>query len=267
MRYPRALRDHVDKLRELKIYSESGRWLVLSDIADIRLTEGPAVLKSEDARLSSWIFIEPAAGVTSSEFIAELTPQLQALDLPEGYNWSWTGQFEAMQQVERDLQLIIPITLVVILCLLYAAFNSISQSLLVIATLPLALAGSLWFIYLLDYQLSLAVIVGMIALAGVAAEFGVVMLLYLNQAWKAHDAEVAQLMPAIEEGALKRVRPKAMTVATIIVGLLPIMLGSGIGNDVMQRIAAPMVGGMVLAPLVSMVLIPVVFMLLNRRQK
>ena len=267
VRYPRALRDHVDKLRELKIYSESSRWLVLSDIADIRLTEGPAVLKSEDARLSSWIFIEPIAGVTSSEFIAELTPQLKALELPEGYNWSWTGQFEAMQQVERDLKLIIPITLVVILCLLYAAFNSLSQSLLVIATLPLALAGSLWFIYLLDYQLSLAVIVGMIALAGVAAEFGVVMLLYLNQAWKAHDAEVAQLMPAIEEGALKRVRPKAMTVATIIVGLLPIMLGSGIGNDVMQRIAAPMVGGMVLAPLVSMVLIPVVFMLLNRRQK
>lgn len=267
VRYPRALRDHVDKLKQLNVYSESGRWLLLSDVAEIKVTEGPAVLKSEDARLSSWIYIEPTSGTTTSELIRQLTPRLQALELAQGYSWSWTGQYKAMQQVERDLQLIIPITLVVILCLLYAAFNSFAQSLVVLATLPLALAGSLWFIYLLDYQLSLAVVVGMIALAGVAAEFGVVMLLYLNQAWKARDTDVTQLMSAIEEGALKRVRPKAMTVSTIIVGLLPIMLGAGIGNDVMQRIAAPMVGGMVLAPLVSMLLIPVVFMLLNRRQK
>jgi Cu(I)/Ag(I) efflux system membrane protein CusA/SilA len=225
------------------------------------------VLKSENARLSSWIFIEPKAGVTTSELIEKTTPSLQSLSLADGYSWNWTGQFEAMQQVERDLQLIIPITLVLILCLLYGAFNSLSQALVVIATLPLALAGSLWFIYLLDYQLSLAVIVGMIALAGVAAEFGIVMLLYLNQAWKARNNDASQLLQAILDGALKRVRPKAMTVSTIIVGLLPIMLGAGIGNDVMQRIAAPMVGGMVLAPLVSMVLIPVVFLVLNRRQK
>lgn len=267
VRYPRALRDHVDKLKQLNVFSESGRWLALSDVAEIKVTEGPAVLKSEDARLSSWIYIEPASATTTSEFIRQLTPTLQSLELAQGYSWSWTGQYKAMQQVERDLQLIIPITLVVILCLLYAAFNSFAQSLVVLATLPLALAGSLWFIYLLNYQLSLAVVVGMIALAGVAAEFGVVMLLYLNQAWKARDTDETQLMSAIEEGALKRVRPKAMTVSTIIVGLLPIMLGAGIGNDVMQRIAAPMVGGMVLAPLVSMLLIPVVFMLLNRRQK
>ncbi|EAQ31588.1 efflux RND transporter permease subunit [Idiomarina baltica] len=267
IRYPRATRDHIEKLKQLPFFSESGRWLVLSDIADIQLTAGPAVLKSENARLSSWIFIEPKAGVTTSELIEKTTPSLQSLSLADGYSWNWTGQFEAMQQVERDLQLIIPITLVLILCLLYGAFNSLSQALVVIATLPLALAGSLWFIYLLDYQLSLAVIVGMIALAGVAAEFGIVMLLYLNQAWKARNNDASQLLQAIQDGALKRVRPKAMTVSTIIVGLLPIMLGAGIGNDVMQRIAAPMVGGMVLAPLVSMVLIPVVFLVLNRRQK
>ena len=143
-------------------------------------------------------------------------------------------------------------------------FRSLPQALLVIGTLPLALTGSLWLIYLLDYNLSLAVIVGMIALAGVAAEFGVVMLLYLNNAWKAVAYDKNQLKAAVEEGALLRVRPKAMTVLTIIVGLLPIMLGGGVGNEVMQRIAAPMVGGMVLAPLISMLVIPAVFYLARK---
>jgi len=152
----------------------------------------------------------------------------------------------------------------VILLLLYMTFRSLPQALLVIGTLPLALTGSLWLIYLLDYNLSLAVIVGMIALAGVAAEFGVVMLLYLNNAWKAVAYNKNQLKAAVEEGALLRVRPKAMTVLTIIVGLLPIMLGGGVGNEVMQRIAAPMVGGMVLAPLISMLVIPAVFYLARK---
>lgn len=261
LRYPRETRDHIDKLRELPIRSADGRWLTLSDVAEIDLTSGPAVLKSENARLSSWIFIEPAKGVTVSDYIAAVSDELGQLSLPTGYSWSWTGQFESMQQVEADLKEIIPLTLALIVILLYLTFRSMGQALLVIATLPLALTGSLWLLYWLDYNLSLAVIVGMIALAGVAAEFGVVMLLYLNNAWKGVGQQRPQLQAAIEEGAVLRVRPKAMTVATIVIGLLPIMLGSGIGNEVMQRIAAPMVGGMILAPLVSMLLIPAVFYL------
>ncbi|AVJ55157.1 CusA/CzcA family heavy metal efflux RND transporter [Idiomarina sp. OT37-5b] len=261
LRYPRETRDHIDKLRELPIRSADGRWLTLSDVAEIDLTSGPAVLKSENARLSSWIFIEPAKGVTVSDYIAAVSDELAQLSLPTGYSWSWTGQFESMQQVEADLKEIIPLTLALIVILLYLTFRSMGQALLVIATLPLALTGSLWLLYWLDYNLSLAVIVGMIALAGVAAEFGVVMLLYLNNAWKGVGQQRPQLQAAIEEGAVLRVRPKAMTVATIVIGLLPIMLGSGIGNEVMQRIAAPMVGGMILAPLVSMLLIPAVFYL------
>ena len=260
LRYPRNARDHIDKLRELPIRAD-GRWLTLSDVATVELSSGPAVLKSENARLSSWVFIEPAAGVTVSEYIAAVNDELSQLEMPTGYNWSWTGQYQAMQQVEADLKEIIPLTLALILILLYLTFRSMSQALLVIATLPLALTGSLWLLYWLDYNLSLAVIVGMIALAGVAAEFGVVMLLYLNNAWKGVGEKREQLEFAIVEGAVLRVRPKAMTVATIVIGLLPIMLGSGIGNEVMQRIAAPMVGGMILAPLVSMLLIPAVFYL------
>lgn len=260
LRYPRDARDHIDKLRELPIRGD-GRWLTLADVATVELSSGPAVLKSENARLSSWVFIEPAAGVTVSEYIAAVSDELSQLKMPTGYNWSWTGQYQAMQQVEADLKEIIPLTLALILILLYLTFHSMSQALLVIATLPLALTGSLWLLYWLDYNLSLAVIVGMIALAGVAAEFGVVMLLYLNNAWKGVGEKREQLESAIVEGAVLRVRPKAMTVATIVIGLLPIMLGSGIGNEVMQRIAAPMVGGMILAPLVSMLLIPAVFYL------
>ena len=260
LRYPRNARDHIDKLRELPIRAD-GRWLTLSDVATVELSSGPAVLKSENARLSSWVFIEPAAGVTVSEYIAAVNDELSQLEMPTGYNWSWTGQYQAMQQVEADLKEIIPLTLALILILLYLTFRSMSQALLVIATLPLALTGSLWLLYWLDYNLSLAVVVGMIALAGVAAEFGVVMLLYLNNAWKGVGEKREQLESAIVEGAVLRVRPKAMTVATIVIGLLPIMLGSGIGNEVMQRIAAPMVGGMILAPLVSMLLIPAVFYL------
>lgn len=264
LRYPRAQRDHIDDLRQLPIRTENGRWLTLADVADIRLSAGPAVLKSENARLSSWIFIEPATGVTVSDYMRSVQDELSQLSFPTGYNWSWTGQYEAMQQVEADLQEIIPLTLALIVILLYLTFRSMSQALLVVATLPLALTGSLWLLYWLDYNLSLAVIVGMIALAGVAAEFGVVMLLYLNNAWKGVGQQADKLTAAIEEGAVLRVRPKAMTVATIVIGLLPIMLGSGIGNEVMQRIAAPMVGGMILAPLVSMLLIPAVFYLARR---
>ncbi|MGM0482141.1 MAG: efflux RND transporter permease subunit [Pseudomonadota bacterium] len=264
LRYPRSERDHIDKLKDLPIRSDQGRWLTLADVADIQLTSGPAVLKSENARLSSWIFIEPESQVTVNDYIAAVTPVLSDLQMPTGYSWSWTGQYEAMQQVESDLKEIIPLTLALIVILLYLTFSSMSQALLVIATLPLALTGSLWFLYWLDYNLSLAVIVGMIALAGVAAEFGVVMLLYLNNAWHGVGEDPNELVPAIQEGALLRVRPKAMTVATIIIGLLPIMLGGGIGNEVMQRIAAPMVGGMILAPLVSMLLIPAAFYLWHK---
>jgi Cu(I)/Ag(I) efflux system membrane protein CusA/SilA len=159
--------------------------------------------------------------------------------------------------------LLIPITLAIIFIILYLAFNSSLQATLVMLTLPVALAGSLWFVYLLDYQLSVAVAVGMIALAGVAAEFGVVMLIYLNQALKQHK----DILTAVKQGSVKRVRPKAMTVLTIAIGLTPIMLGSGTGSEVMQKIAAPMLGGMVISPLVSMLVLPCAYYLLYRNKK
>ncbi|RUO80051.1 CusA/CzcA family heavy metal efflux RND transporter [Idiomarina tyrosinivorans] len=267
IRYPRGQRDYLDAIENLSIVSASGRWLTLGDVASVTLTNGPAVMKSENARLSNWIYIEPQDGVTVSEYIDAVTPTVENIQLPQGYSWSWTGQYRSLQQTKQQLTEIIPLTLLLVLLLLYMTFRSMAQALLVLLTLPLAVSGSLWLIYLLQYKLSLAVIIGMIALAGVAAEFGVVMLLYLNKAWQSHNQQSEQLLQAIESGAVLRVRPKAMTVLTIVIGLLPIMLGGGVGNEVMQRIAAPMLGGMLLAPMISMFLIPAVFYLWHKSRR
>ncbi|MFC0445820.1 efflux RND transporter permease subunit [Pseudidiomarina halophila] len=266
LRYPRELRDHVEQIKQLPIASASGTWVTLEQVADVEVTVGPAMIRSENARPTGWVFIDVDADVAVGDVIAAAEPLLADYELPPRYSLSWSGQYESMQRVEAKLKEVVPVTLAVILILLYFTFRSFKQAALIMATLPLALTGSLWFIWWLDYNLSIAVMVGMIALAGVAAEFGVVMLLYLNNAWKDRQQHTrATLYDAIEEGAVLRVRPKAMTVITIIAGLLPIMLTQGTGSEVMQRIAAPMIGGMILAPLLSLLVLPAVYLLWHRR--
>lgn len=262
LRYPRRYRDQLESLATLPFVTPSGAWVTLDQIADIEIKEGPAMIKSENGRPIAWTFIDLDPDVVIGEYIEQAQALLeQQLVLPAKYTISFAGQFEYMQRVEAKLQYVIPITLLIIFVILHLAFSSVAQAMLVMLTLPVALAGSVWFVFYLDYQFSVALAVGMIALAGVAAEFGVVMLIYLNQAIKQHSADI---LTAIEVGAVQRVRPKAMTVITIVVGLLPIMLGAGTGNEVMQKIAAPMIGGMIVSPLISMLLIPSVFYLFYR---
>ena len=230
------------------------------------MINGPVMIRAENARLTSWVYIDLPADTQLGAYIAQLQQLLAQQRFPAQVSVSIGGQYEYMQRVTERLEQLVPFTLLLIVVLLYLTFRQFSDVLLVLLTLPFALSGSLWLLYWLDYQLSVAVAVGLIALSGVAAEFAVVMLLYLKRAVDELKPEnQQQLWQAIMQGAVQRVRPKAMTVLTIIVSLLPIMLGSGAGNEVMQRIAAPMLGGMIAAPLVSMLLMPVLYFLLLRR--
>ncbi len=267
LRYPRAQRQHLEQIKQLPVISQAGAWLTLDQVADVEITSGPVMIRSENARPTGWVFIDVAAGVAVGSVIDAAQPILDDYQLPPQYSLSWSGQYESMERVSNKLKEVIPVTLAIILVLLYLTFGSFKQAVLIMATLPLALAGSLWYIWWLDYHLSIAVLVGMIALAGVAAEFGVVMMLYLNNAWRQTTARTQQsLHDAIMTGAVLRVRPKAMTVITIIASLLPIMLTEGTGSEVMQRIAAPMIGGMILAPLLSLYVLPAVFWLYWRKR-
>jgi Cu(I)/Ag(I) efflux system membrane protein CusA/SilA len=270
MRYPRETRDSLDKLRKLPIVSERGARLVLSDVADIRITDGPPMLRSENARLSGWVYVD-IRGRDLRGAVQDMQRVVgEKVKLPPGYSISWSGQFEFLERATAKLKIVVPFTLLIIFVLLYLTFKRFGEALLIMATLPFALVGGIWLLYLLGYNLSVAGAVGFIALAGVSAEFGVIMLLYLKQAWDAR-VEVGRtsevdLLDAIREGAVLRVRPKAMTVAVILAGLFPIMWGTGTGSEVMQRIAAPMVGGMITAPLLSMFVIPAAYLLMRRRR-
>ena len=271
MRYPRELRDSLEKLRSLPFVTERGQRLVLSDVADIRITDGPPMLRSENARLSGWVYVD-IRGRDLRSAVQDMQKAVgEKVKLPPGYSISWSGQFEFLERATAKLKVVVPFTLLIILVLLYLTFKRFDEAVLILATLPFALVGGIWLLYLLSYNLSVAGAVGFIALAGVSAEFGVIMLLYLRSAW---DAKLAQgktsasdLMEAIREGAVLRVRPKAMTVAVILAGLFPIMWGAGTGSEVMQRIAAPMIGGMITAPLLSMFVIPAVYLLMRRPRK
>ncbi|HHQ4314037.1 TPA: efflux RND transporter permease subunit [Serratia fonticola] len=272
VRYPREIRDSLQKLRELPVVTATGGQVPLAELADIRITEGPPMLKSENARLSDWIYVD-LRGRDLKSAVEEMQQVVaEQVKLPAGVSLSWSGQFEYLERASAQLKIVLPVTLAIIFVLLFVTFNSVSDALLIMATLPFALIGGVWLLYLLDYNLSVAGAVGFIALAGVAAEFGVIMVLYLNQALAKHrqpgqPLSHQQLMAAISEGAVLRVRPKVMTVATIMAGLLPIMWGGGAGSEVMQRIAAPMIGGMVSAPLLSMLVIPAVYSLLHRKDE
>lgn len=268
LRYPREMRDSLEKLRTLPVVTERGQRLVLSDVADIRVADGPPMLRSENARLSGWVYVD----IRDRDLRSAVQDMQQAVakqvKLPPGYSISWSGQFEFLERATAKLKVVVPFTLLIIFVLLYLTFGAFGEALLIMATLPFALVGGIWLLYLLSYNLSIAGAVGFIALAGVSAEFGVIMLLYLKNAWleRADQGKTseADLLDAIREGAVLRVRPKAMTVAVILAGLLPIMWSTGTGSEVMQRIAAPMVGGMITAPLLSMFVIPAAYLLMRR---
>jgi len=243
---------------------------VLSDVARIAISDGPPMLRSENARLAGFVYVD-IRGRDLRGAVKEMQRVVaEQVDLPPGYSVSWSGQFEFLERAAAQLKLVVPFTLLIIFVLLYLTFRRFDEALLIMTTLPFALVGGVWLLWALGHNLSVASAVGFIALAGVAAEFGVIMLLYLKQAWAAREAAGqiadADLLDAIREGAVLRVRPKAMTVAVIVAGLLPLFWGNGTGSEVMQRIAAPMVGGMLSAPLLSMLVIPAVYRLMRRHR-
>jgi len=274
VRYPRDVRDSLDKLRYLPVVTPSGAHISLGEVARIDVEDGPAVIKSENARPNGWTFVD-IEGRDLGSYVAEAQQVVAAqVKLPAGYSIAWSGQYEYMVRAKERLSAVVPVTLGIIVLLLYLNFRKFSEVALIMGTLPMALIGGFWLLYLLDYNMSVAVGVGFIALAGVSVEIGVIMLVYLNQALQSHiekaqqekrSVSLEELRIAVQQGALLRVRPIMMTVATIIAGLLPIMLGSGTGSEVMRRIAAPMVGGMVSATILTLVVLPSVFLLMKQR--
>ena len=270
LRYPQLWRNSVTKLKNLPITTLKGPQITLSDVADIKVEDGPPVIKSESAQLTGWVLVD----LTTSD-IGDYVKRAQKiidekLTMPSGYSLTWSGQYEYMERAKARLMYVGPFTLIIIMLLLFIHFKRFSEVFLVMGTLPLALVGSIWLLDLLNYNLSIAVAVGMIGLAGIAVEIGVVMLVYLNQALEKIKSEhktltVEHIKTAVINGALLRVRPIIMTVASTIIGLVPIMLGSGTGSEVMRRIAAPMVGGMISATFLTLFVIPAIFYLKHRR--
>ncbi len=275
LRYPQRFRDSVQQLRLLPIVTPNGARIALSDVADVKVIDGPPAIKSENARLNGWTYVD-IAGRDLGSYVADAQQVVaDGIQLPAGYSLAWSGQYEYMVRAKERLSVVGPVTLAIIILLLYLNFRRFAEVAIIIGTLPMALIGGLWLLYILDYDLSVAVGVGFIALAGVAVEIGVVMLVYLNQAMREHIAAaksggraltMEDVQQAVLDGALLRVRPIMMTVAAIIAGLLPIMLGSGTGSEVMRRIAAPMVGGMVSATILTLIVIPALFLYWREKQ-
>ncbi|ODU49406.1 MAG: cation transporter [Thiobacillus sp. SCN 63-374] len=264
LRYPRGYRDSLDALAASRVTTPAGMQVPLGEIAKLSIADGPAEIKSENGRLVGYVYVDIASGDLGGYVAAARDAVERSVPLPPGYAIQWDGQYIHLQHAKERLQWVVPLTFILVLLLLYLHFRHFGKVVLVMACLPLALVGGFWLVYALGYQFSVAVAVGFIALAGVAAEFGVVMLLYLDNAIDRSQRagalqDRASLHQAIVEGALLRIRPKAMTVSVIIAGLLPILLGQGAGTDVMKRIAAPLVGGMVSAALLSLILIPVAY--------
>ncbi|MBL6751758.1 MAG: efflux RND transporter permease subunit [Nevskia sp.] len=270
IRYPRELRDSMEALRDLPIVTQQGQTTTLGQIAQIAITDGPPMIKSENARPTGYVYVDIRGRDLGSYVRDAQRAVAQNVKLPPGYSIAWSGQFEYLERAAKRLELVIPLTLAIIFVLLFLIFRNLADAALIMATLPFALIGGLWFMYLLGHRLSIASAVGFIALAGVAAEIGVVMLVYLDQAVR-RRAAVGRLVcrddltAAIIEGTALRVRPIAMTVAVILAGLLPLFLGHGTGSEVMQRIAAPMIGGMATAPLLTMIVLPAAYLLVRRR--
>ncbi|KPZ61398.1 efflux RND transporter permease subunit [Pseudoalteromonas sp. P1-7a] len=274
LRYPQRFRSSPEDLKLLPIITPSGQHIALGDVAKVFIEDGPTGIKSENARLNGWSLID-IKGSDIGSYVAQAQQVLSDnLQLPAGYSITWAGQYEYMQRAKAKLTYVIPLTLAIIVILLYLNFKCLSEVLIIIATLPLAMVGGIWLMYFEAFNFSVAVGVGFIALAGVAVEIGVIMLVYLNQAYTAQQQQCEQtetafnlqaLQHAIMQGAGLRVRPVMMTVATIIVGLLPVLYGTGTGSEVMSRIAAPMVGGMLSAIILTLLVIPAVYLLWKKR--
>ena len=269
LRYPQRIRDSVQQLRLLPVITPNGARIALADVASVTVNDGPPIIKSENARLNGWTYVD-VSGRDLGSYVAEAKRRTaESVDLPDGYSLSWSGQYEYMARAQERLEVVVPVTLGIIVLLLYLSFRRFTDVAIVLGALPMALVGGLWLLYWLDYEFSVAVAVGFIALAGVAVELGVVMLVYLELA-VARQADAAgveqrelsadDIRQAVIEGALLRVRPIMMTVVSIVFGLLPIMLGSGTGSEVMRRIAAPMVGGMLSATVLALAVIPALFL-------
>ena len=271
VRYPRELRDDLEKLREVLVAAPDGTQIPLGQVARVSAVRGPMAVKTENAFPVTTVLID-LEGVDIGSYVEEARRIVGAqLELPTGYSLTWSGQYEFMQRVQERLRVVIPLTLGVIFLLLYLNFRSVAESLIVMLALPFSLVGGIWFLWLLGYHASVAVWVGLIALAGVAAETGVVMLIYLDEAFHRRRREgrirtAADVTAAVREGALERLRPVVMTVATITIGLMPILASSGTGADVMKRIASPMVGGMISATVLTLLVIPATYLLWRRWQ-
>ena len=272
VRYPQEYRDSVEKLRLLPLVTPAGMRIALADVATIRIEDGPPGIKSENARPNGWTFVD-IEGRDLGSYVADAQRIVaDKVQLPPGYSINWSGQYEYLLRAQERLTYVVPLTLVIIVVLLYMSFRRFAEVAMIMGTLPLALIGGIWMLYLNQYNFSVAVGVGFIALAGVAVEIGVIMLIYLNQAYAEclrktnNQPSLQDLRNAVIEGAGMRVRPVMMTVITVIAGLLPIMYGTGTGSEVMQRIAAPMVGGMASAVVLTLLLIPAVFYLSKKAQ-
>ncbi len=270
VRYPREFRESLEQMRGVLVYSPMGHHIPLGELATLRFVKGPPVIKTEGARPSAWIYVD----ITDSDiggYVARAREMMaREVTMPPGYRIIWSGQFEYMERAAQRLKLILPVTLIIVFLLLYLNFRTLTDSLMIMLLLPLALTGGFWFLWLLGYDLSVAVGVGFIALAGVSAETGVVMLVYLRQAldkMRQSDEPRSEesLRKAIIAGAVERVRPLMMTVCAIVGGLIPIMWSSGAGASVMKRIASPMIGGMLSATVLTLLVIPVAYELLERR--
>ena len=265
LRYGSELRDTPEKLRRILVPTPSGAKVPITQLAEIRITKGPPSIKSENARKNAWIYVD-ITGIDVGTYV-KMAQQVvrENIQLPPGYSLVWSGQYEYMVRAQQRLMIVVPMTLVIIFLLLYFNFKNISESLIVMLSVPFSLTGGLWLMYLLGYNMSVAVGVGFIALAGVAAETGVIMLVYLDLSYRKFKDQYGEefsrkrLIEAIEEGAALRVRPIMMTVITTITGLLPIMWGHGTGSQVMKRIAAPMVGGLVSATILTLIVVPAIY--------
>ncbi|WP_375753426.1 efflux RND transporter permease subunit [Vibrio sp. HN007] len=275
VRYPQAYRDSIEKLQSLPLVTPSGARIALADVAEVRFEDGPPMIKTENARPNGWVFVD-IAGRDLGSYVAEARQAVsEQLALPAGYSLAWSGQYEYMERAKARLSIVTPVTIAIIMLLLYFSFRRVGEVMIIMFTLPLAMVGGLWLMHYLNYNFSIAVGVGFIALSGVAVEIGVIMLVYLNQAWHHRKLDLMEdkkplttqdLKESIVEGAGLRVRPIMMTVLTVIIGLIPIMQGSGTGSEVMQRIAAPMIGGMASAIVLTLLVLPAIFKLWKQRE-
>ncbi|RMG41965.1 MAG: efflux RND transporter permease subunit, partial [Candidatus Dadabacteria bacterium] len=264
IRFPRELRDNVQKLKRAAVPTPLGHTIPLSYVADIKIVKGPPSIKSENARRTSWIYVDLKTSDIGGYVKKAKAALKKNIKLPAGVSLVWSGQFEYMERAAKKLKLIVPLTLVIIFILLFVHFNNITESLIVMCSLPFALIGGIWLMYFAGYNMSVAVAIGFIALAGLAAETGIVMLVYLDEVFERRRHEgrlnnILDLKESVIEGAVDRVRPKLMTVSTTIIGLLPIMFSHETGARIMKRIAAPMVGGLISATILTLVIIPAVY--------